>query len=200
MKKTTSKSYHFWLSLAGFILIIGIIALLLYGIAQVLRQFLAFLKEVDPQVASQIIAASATVIAAVLAVVAGQLISKGREIREAHRQKKTVLYNGFLEMVEEVMKSGDSATADKFVDKVRSFNSNLILCGSPDVIQAYHKWNTLAQTLGGENPAAILTVDKLYLAFRKDLGLSNRSLTKGDLIRLYLKPGEIEKITENPNI
>ncbi|NQT91852.1 MAG: hypothetical protein HQ559_03755, partial [Lentisphaerae bacterium] len=194
MKEPNSNIFYFWVGLAGFILILCLGGLLVYGLAQVIMQFLTFLWGVDSQVATQIIAASATVLAAVLTVVVGQLIAKSREIREAHRQRKTDVYNGFLEMVKDIMKAGASATVDEYVDRMRSFNSDLILCGSPAVIQACHEWYATAQTLGKRDPSAILAVDALYRAFRKDLGLSNKSLAKGDLIRLYLKPGEIEKM------
>ena len=197
MEKPDRSRYQLWLGFVGLAFVIAFAGLLFYGVARLIQQFLAFLKDVDPQVAAQIIAASGTVIVTVATIVAGQLMAKNRETREAHREKKTKLYNGFLNMVKDLLQAGGSATPEEYVERIRSFNSELILYGSPDVIKAYHKWNTAAQTLGGANPAVILVVDELYRAFRKDLGLSNRSLGKGDLVQLYLKPGEMDRIKQS---
>ena len=186
MEEPERSRYQLWLGFVGLAFVIAFAGLLFYGVARLIQQFLAFLKDVDPQVAAQIIAASGTVIVTVATIVGGQL-----------REKKTKLYNGFLNMVKDLFQAGDSATPEEYVERIRSFNSELILYGSPDVIKAYHKWNTAAQTLGGADPTVLLVVDELYRAFRKDLGLSNRSLGKGELVQLYLKPGEMDKIKQS---
>ena len=132
--------------------------------------------------------------AAVLTVVLGQFASKGREIREAHRQKKNELYNSFLNTTKTIIKNGSGAVTEELIDKLRDFQSDLILYGSSSVIKSFEKWQLKASSPEESDGAAFAELDNLYKSFRKDLGLSNRGLYGGDLIKLYLKPEEWSKL------
>jgi hypothetical protein len=193
---------HFWIGFAGFLFSLGLVGLTLYAVFRLLNQFVIFFKSLNPQIATQIVATSGTVLAAVLAVVIGQMITKNREIQEAHRRKKTELYNGFLDEVKKLVKATTTSGEipdQGLVDFFREFNSTLILWGSPKVIRAYHEWNRLAQSQveSGGSAKAIFAIDDLFMAFRKDLGHSNRGLKKGALIQMYLKPGEFERFSSS---
>ena len=147
-------------------------------------------------------------LAAVLAVVVGQVYAKRRELEEAHRQKKTELYKSFVDQTTRVLKEQRKASKmdprleAKLVGFFQDFNAELAMWASPDVLKAYRKWNELAAEASGtdsEGPASarsILAMDSLLRAFRKDIGLRNRGLGRGDLVQVYLKAGEMQKIRE----
>jgi hypothetical protein len=76
--------------------------------------------------------------------------------------------------------------ADFFV----KYKTNVILWGSPQVINAQLKFESASTT--GEN--VLYATDRLYLAIRADLGLSNRGLGNRQLIKMYLKnPKELDQ-------
>ena len=73
------------------------------------------------------------------------------------------------------------------------FHSGLITWGSSDVIQKYlsfRNFNTKVNSTG-----ILLIVNELLLAIRKDLGNSNFTLKKGDLLKIFINdPDEIDKL------
>jgi hypothetical protein len=72
------------------------------------------------------------------------------------------------------------------------FNRNVLLWGSPTVIRAFLAFRSQG---GTTNPFVLGQMDKLLGAIRKDLGLSNWRLQKGDLVKLFLKdPTELDKM------
>jgi hypothetical protein len=80
----------------------------------------------------------------------------------------------------------DMELADFFV----KYKTNVILWGSPQVINAQLKFESATTT--GEN--VLYAADRLYLAIRADLGLSNRGLGNRQLIKMYLKnPKELDQ-------
>ena len=65
-----------------------------------------------------------------------------------------------------------------------------MLWGSPGVLSAYNSFRA-----AGEDPKVILLVDDLLQAMRKDLGLSNWGLGRGDLMKMLLTdPEKVDEI------
>jgi len=193
--------FNLWLGIIGLILILAVGVIFVIYLGKAISVAVQFFSQLDPQVATQIVAGATTVIIAVLTVVLGQFASKGREIREAHRQKKNELYHSFLNTTKDIIKRGNKGVPGQAVDKMRSFQSDLILYGSPSVIKAFENWQLKASALEDGGVEAFVELDNLYKAFRSDLGLSNKGLGKGDLIKLYLKPEEWSKMeTEGSEI
>jgi len=199
---------YMWLGFVGVFLVLAAGVLGLYGIWRLLLYLIAALKSLNPQIAAPIIAASGTVLAAVLAVVLGQAYAKRRELEEAHRQKKIELYKSFVDQTTRVLKEErkggkmDPRLESKLTGFFQEFNAELSMWASPGVLKAYQKWNELAATASStesespENARSILAMDNLLRAFRRDIGLNNRGLSRGDLIRVYLRGGEMKKITD----
>ena len=199
---------YLWLGIVGIFLILCMGFLCLYGVGRLILQLIAFLKSLDPQIAAPIIAASWTVLAAVLAVVIGQVYTKRRELEEVHRQKKTDLYKSFVnktnKVLKEMHKGGeiDPQFHDELVEYFQDFHAELSMWASPKVLKAYQKWNELAvhasnkETGDTSSAHSVLAMDDLIRSFRSDLGLKNRGLGQGDLVQVYLKAGEMQKILE----
>jgi hypothetical protein len=66
-----------------------------------------------------------------------------------------------------------------------SFTGDVIVWGSPAVIRAYTAFRNT-----GANPEVVLRIDDLMQAMRKDLGNSNWTLNRGDLIKLFITDPE----------
>jgi len=164
-----------------------------YGVWCLLAALLAWIMAQPSQVAAAIIAFAGTVIAGIGAVVISQQRAKAREIAEAHRPKKIDLYSGFITQVVGIMrdhkggKTPDAATVKKLEDFFFDFTTNVMLWGSPGVLQHYGSFRRTGQQSG---PNVVLLMDDILQAMRKDLGLSNWGLARGDLIKMLLTDPE----------
>ena len=175
---------YFWLGLSSTIILSALGLTLVWGVGKILWQFLDFLKTVNAQIAAQIIGTSGTVLAAVIAVVLGQVYSKRRDIREAQRVAKIDTYNAFVKQITDALMDGTPSQIDlkKFY---KEFTAKLMLAGSEDVVNAINEWRKSSNTDLKQN---FLALDKLLRALRCDLGHNNRRLEKGALVKLYLNP------------
>ena len=192
-----SKLKQIFLVITGLIFIAGISV----GGFLILRYFGHLLLVIDKQVAAAIIAASATLLAAVGVALYSQRGIKKREIAEAHRSQKIEVYNQFMATIVQVLrKSKENAdnSADAFSKEFEeffvTFTRDLIVWGSPGVIKAWENFRR-----GHTSSVLVLIlVDDILREIRKDLGNSNWSINKGDLIKLFLKdPDEMERMLKD---
>ena len=150
----------------GILVILGLCIALFIGVRYTIKLILSL----DKEVATAIIATSGTILAAVGAVVYGQSRAKLRDIIEAHRPKKIEAYKRFMELIMKVLRQ--TKKDDNFVKKGKfpkdmedlffNFQSDLIIWGSPKVIQAYHAFKAM------KNPGQILmVVDDVLQEIRK---------------------------------
>ena len=147
----------------------------------------------DAQIATATIAFAGTVIVGIVTVVIGQQHSKSRELAEAHRPKKTELYNEFITKMIGMLRmyKGEDSKAvegDKDIEEFfYAFTTDVVLWGSSDVLRHYARFRSAGRD---HNPTIILIVDDVMQAMRKDLGLSNRGLSRGDLMKMFLTDPE----------
>ncbi len=173
--------------MAGLILI----AVAILAAAWVLRAAFDWISSQDSQVVAASIAFLGTVTAGIGAVVISQQRTKSREIAEAHRQIKTEMYASFIEEIVGAMRKGAgkpdlSPRVQKHLeDFFFDFTTKAMMWGSPGVLRAYTRFR---RTDG--SPDIVLMVDDVLRAMRKDLGLSNRGLARGDLIKLLITDPE----------
>jgi len=191
--KGNSVRLNFWFGVVGLVGLLALGLTIIVGVWKIIEQFIAFLKTIDAQIAAQIIGTSGTVLAAVVAVVLGQVYTKHRDLREAHRKVKTDIYNAFVQKITDVLFTGEKKPEEELQNNLitffREFSTKLMLSGSDRVIKAFNAWREAGHT----NSAIILSTDRLLCELRRDLGHKNRGLKPGDVIKLYLKPGEYEK-------
>jgi len=135
-----------------------------------------------------------TVTAGIGAVVVSQQRIKSREIAEAHRPQKAKVYESFLSKVIEFMRNSDedelgSEDMESLEEFFYEFTANVMMWGSPKVLKAYGTF----KGSGGSNESVFL-VDDIIGAMRKDLGLKNSGLKRGDLVKLLIN--DPENLTE----
>ena len=81
----------------------------------------------------------------------------------------------------------DAAAMKKLEDFFFNFTTNVMLWGSPGVLQHYGSFRRTGQQ---SDPNVVLLMDDILQAMRKDLGLSNWGLARGDLIKMLLTDPE----------
>jgi multisubunit Na+/H+ antiporter MnhG subunit len=121
-----------------------------------------------------------------------------REIDESHRQKKVEIYNGFIQLISSYMQGGNSdnkkktPNKQKTLDETEKFTNGILLWGGPEVITAYLNYR-VENEYGTER--MFRAIDRLLMALRSDIGLSNVGLDNYETIQVYLKdPNEISEL------
>jgi hypothetical protein len=165
-------------------------------IGWVVRTAVGWIGSQDSQVVAASIAFLGTVTAGIGAVVISQQRTKSREIAEAHRPVKADLYMAFITEIVGTLRKGageselSPQTLKHLEDFFYDFTMKAMMWGSPGVLRAYTAFRR-----AGENPNVVFLVDDVLRAMRKDLGLRNRGLQRGDLIKLLITdPEELDKL------
>lgn len=120
------------------------IALIGWGVFELLKYFLEIFSELSNDVAATIIAAASTVLVSVGSVIATKIFEKRREIRKEHREKKIPVYEelmSFMLMVFLAEKVGeDQPTEEEITKFLMEFTEKIIVWGSDDVLSSFQKF------------------------------------------------------------
>lgn len=180
---------------------IALLALLLVAVVWALRGAFAWFQHLSPNVAAALVTAAA----AIAGLLYTQKQNKAKDIAEAHRSAKVEAYKNFMEFITRVMvntkgigdKSSDEVLGPDFQREFMKFTSDLVIWGSPDVLHRYGAWRSAAQQ--NNTAGMILAFDDLLRSIRADLRNNNKTLKRGDLMKLYLRdPDELAKATQAP--
>ncbi|ALM54595.1 hypothetical protein AR456_08150 [Halomonas huangheensis] len=163
-----------------------------------MARLLAFLESANPSVSAAVVGSMATVLVGVGGALYTQAQIKKREIEEAHRARKVELYKGFLDMVAKMTAENNEDVSleppspQELVDFMLELKTNIVLWGSPKVINAQLNFQKVSESGGN----VLFAVDELYKAIREDIGLSNRGLNKRQLVKMYLRdPSELDAMS-----
>jgi hypothetical protein len=195
-KKEISESLSFMSKEnAGTVLAFIVLGLALYLFWVVLTRFIGFLENANPSVASAVTGTIATLLVAFWSNLYVQRQVKLREIEEAHRPRKTEIYEEFLNVISRQLAASnplvESAALgeDELMKYLVKLQTQLILWGSPEVIKAFQVFKTSSSS----DIHSLLGVDKLLRAIRTDIGLSIQGLYSYELVKMYLKdPQEMD--------
>lgn len=159
----------------------------------------------EKEVVAAILAAAAAVSAAIVGTGLTQQAAKERELADAHRLHKVELYTEYTDLIVKgfsLAKSAEDATpeekaaqqeeiAKEFQDGFLNFSKKLLLWGSPEVLRAYERFRLFGQDPANTGDARILLYsDDVFRAMRSDLGLDNRGLRRGELVKLFISNAE----------
>jgi hypothetical protein len=165
---------RFFYALLGLVLLVGSIVLLVVGLIE------------EPTLATPL----ATVVAAVLAVVAGQAYSRSQETKAAHREELLPLYASFMLAIHG---STRREAAEEVGEAIEELEPALWLRGPAPVIQAYNDWDRQLALIGDADdiaPEHWVALEKLMRAIRADLGLNDSDLPMGELLRVAMRDAE----------
>ncbi|MBU1260049.1 MAG: hypothetical protein KJ757_03090 [Planctomycetes bacterium] len=169
--------------LAGFALLCFVVLVVIYWL----------LTQLFPKMMDQPSHITAAIIAGIVAIVTSQQHAKAREIAELHRPNKTKLYTEFITQVvgflrnQGKLKTQDASASKKLEDFFFDFTTGVMLWGAPDVLRHYSAFRRIG---ANQDPSNLLLMDDILQAMRKDLGLSNWGLARGDLIKMLLTDPE----------
>lgn len=161
------------------------LAIVGYLIFKIIELSFAFLQALNPTVGAAIVAAVATVMLGIIT----QYLLKKRQLDDAHREKKIQIYEEFMKMAAAHLAQQNEnlkqkkIPQEKIVEFFFKFKTDLILRGSTGVIRAMAKF----ESVSAESGDVLGSVDDIYRAMRKDVGLSNFGLKPKELVAVYLK-------------
>ncbi|WGE81431.1 hypothetical protein NYR66_00090 [Actinobacillus equuli subsp. haemolyticus] len=122
-----------------------------------------------------------------IGIIYAQYQSKSRDIFEGHRASKIETYRMFFDVVNLFMDSSKNnvevdITDPKVQKLMQELNENLILWASDEVLVAWRNFKTSSPN----GKAAVINIDKVYRAIRKDLGHNDSRLKELDLIKMNI--------------
>ncbi len=163
--------------------------------------------EVEPAILVAVIAASATVVAAVLGSAVTQYNTKLREIEQSHRLPKSEAYDEFGKLVTDIFantKIKDEAKRAKFMPQLESQYTKVIrefiLWASPTLLERWLQFrNKVTEVYKANSPRKsaelMLELNDVFRAIRADLGLPNKRIARGDLVKVFLAdPTDLDKM------
>lgn len=122
-----------------------------------------------------------------------------REIEADQRREKAKVYEGFMDLwFDEIMlpaqleknRTAPNRVSEELMRSMGNFTKKVILWGSDDVVREYLRYRNLqlGQSTGKFKPVdpKLEALERLFFAFRKDLGYANRGLAKRDLLALFI--------------
>tara|TARA_R100000750_G_scaffold17064_1_gene11293 strand:- start:2766 stop:3353 length:588 start_codon:yes stop_codon:yes gene_type:complete len=175
----------------AFLLLLAFGAAVWFGVGALFDLIKGFGKEA--------VTASITALFGLFGILYAQWHSKAKEISDSHRPAKIEVYETFFDIVERFMTEEKAAEfdpeGDEFPDDFREqfmkLSRGMIIWASPQVIRA---WSGFRENSGtGSAKDTLLAVDAVLQAIRADLGNSNWGLSRGDVVKVYLKnPREVD--------
>lgn len=133
-----------------------------------------------------------------LAFVVNNAIQSGRERKARLFENKREAYDKFFEFFFSIFvsqKSGKPLTEKQLAEKFNEFTRNVMTWGSAETVNAVNEYQRSNLNVDPSDLKALFsTTEKLLRALRRDLGHSDRSLSKFGLTKLILKADEHYKL------
>jgi len=188
---TVSPKIRQWIS-ATFGL--ALIAAFTWGFYVVLKLFWSSFNQLNPTVAAGILAAVTTVIVSVVSVLISKHLEQRNNVLTELREKKAPVYEELLEFIFRILNGEKMGLAPlteaELVAKYSGITQRLIVWGSDDAVKAMNKFRRYSLNAGSDNKAStalmMLAVEDLFLVVRKDLGHSNKGLTPGTILGIFI--------------
>lgn len=137
-----------------------------------------------------VIAAIVTGLAALLTLIFQRYQERKRDLEQQRRELLAPIYE---ELIEKLMKAARSEVSeDEITVFFNQLSEKLLLWGPDAIINAYNTWRRASVEEGGPL-AAILSVEDLILALRKDLGHDDKNLKCGDLLQVFINIKEYDE-------
>lgn len=167
------------------IVIIGI------GMVKIIGIIIEAFSKVNPTIGAGIIAASATVFVSIISVLVAKRIEYKSVLMKEHREKKVPFYDDLIRFILGFVfaeKRGLTPLSEQeIINKLTFFTEDLIIWGSDDVLNAWIEFRKILMINTEEqNINIIFGVEKLLLTIRKDLGHSNKNLSKGKVLSAFI--------------
>lgn len=163
-----------------------------WGVYKIAMIAWAAFSQLNPQVAAALVTGFFTITVSISAVAIGRYLEKAKEVNSAYREKRLKVYEDFMARLLNLMQTGaDSASQQEDMTAfLRDFNKKILLWAGPHTLKAYTQFFVAISTDSTSNKT-VFALENFFKAVRRDLGLSNFGLQKGDLLHLILKADEV---------
>jgi hypothetical protein len=184
-QKLRKSKFELFQLILGF----GLLAALLFGLYRLVTEFFSLLQKADPTIGAAIVGTVGTLLVGVGGALVTQYHVKKRQAEESHREEKLKLYISFVEAAANQLASSNEnlklkgMPQEKLMKFMFEFKTKCLVRGSPSVIRSLQEFESASSD--GNN--VLLAIDKVYREIRKDIGLSNWGLRRGELVATYLK-------------
>lgn len=189
-----SPARKIFYTIIGFVLFGGLI----WGGLALFKLLWKSLTNLQPDLASALITASATSIVAVLTISIGKYLERKKDIENQQRLKKIEMYEIFLQKWLTYLLSSSTEEKSSLIEStefknfLKDFTAKLILWGSDQVVKDYSNFREESQKSQPQKKyETIYKFENVLFSIRKDLGHGNKPLKDGDLLKLFvndLKP------------
>jgi hypothetical protein len=173
------------------IILLILVAVFIYAIFLILSWVIYIFTGLPKEILAACVTAFGTVIGAVIVTVIGKIIEKRFEIEGELREKKAILYEGFMDFFLKTVGSetlgGEKSDEKALIDYFFNMTPKMIAFGSDDIVR---RWSYLKRKWS--NPEGYLAenmmwdIEDLWIAMRNDIGHKNKNIKRGDILRLFV--------------
>jgi hypothetical protein len=159
----------------------------------------------NPQMGAALVTGFFTITVSISAVALGRYLEKAKEVEVAYRDKRLKVYEDFVDRFFAL--TAESVSEDQkqkeFTQFLRDFNKKMILWGGSRTV---HTYVAMMHRMADDATAAksVFSMETFYQAMRRDLGLDNRAIEKGDLLALLIRSEDLRRFLAasktNPNV
>jgi hypothetical protein len=200
-KERPPGTTRWWHVVLGLVLLVVAAALLFYLARGAVRTFASLQKEV----ATAIVTGFAAVVVATVSTFFGRFLERRQANERAQQERRIPVYEDFIRGLLQLFGATvapaqrQEMTEERIFEVLGTFTEKAVVWGSDDVLRAWveYRYAALAHAADTDEDqekdqdpddehAVLYRMEDLLLAFRSDLGLSNKKLRRGDLLRLWV--------------
>lgn len=157
--------------------------LVVLGAGWLLYEFVLFFQDASEQVQAALIG----VFGVTLAAMATHALAQRREIASRHFVEKTHAYMGIFDLLFEIVqlsRNNIELTEDQMLERSVAIKRGMMVWASDTVLQA---WAEVENPPANQSAReAMLRMERVFRAIRKDLGHSDKKLKDGDIVKMML--------------
>lgn len=178
IKSKLKRLFH---RVVSVLLIAGFLILIFSGIVLLW----SFISTINEDLAVGIIAGVTTIVVSVGSVLIAKYIEQQNIIRNEHRERKIPIYTKLMTFLFErwqEAKDGKKADEKEVSDFLLKFTQELVIWGSDDVIITFCEFRSSDH----DSKSVLLSIEKIWVMIRKDLGHRNIGIVRGMLLGLFV--------------
>ncbi len=170
-------------------LIIGFIIILIIGVScyWVLNKFFQWIGSLDSDVAIATISGALTISGAVVATVIGKYYERKKEVEARFHSEKAAVYEEFIERFLNLFEENNENAEQELTAYISEWRRKILVIAGPDTIKKYANLMNYAVQNPDPDLKLVLLMEELFKSIRRDLGLSNKNLSKGFFATIILR-------------
>jgi hypothetical protein len=169
-----------------------LIALVSYSAYRVLKVVWHSYKSLSVSVQIAIAVAVLSLFSTFGSLIYSKVKDRKLQIQASNTAKKQTIYDQYVKDIIGLIASSEKGNDDEYTKKLRvDFISNAILWADREVLDAYHSFRVNYQA-DGSGEQVMWDFATLFLAFRKNLGLSNKSISQTTIAEILYDKSDLE--------